>query len=140
MHPHSIVHSHVPTTPTSVVDLWAGRSCDLGHAGAHVQLRQSQLVHKVGQLRDTRDTVTDDHPQTMYQTVFVSRSLHPELTWILLSFFWILRDMASDQSLSRRKSQKIRPTRAFAHAGDSGRSQVHWREEREKRITVIQGS
>ena len=66
-----MVHSHAHTTPTSMVDLWAGRRRDLGHAGAHVQLRQSQLVHKVGQLRDTRDPVTDTRPQTMHQIIFV---------------------------------------------------------------------
>lgn len=53
-------------------------------------------------------------------------------TLILLSFFWILWETASDQRFSRRKSQKTRPIRALAHAAwlgpaRSAGSQVHWR-------------
>lgn len=36
---------------TSVVDLWSGGSSDLRHGRAHVQLSQSQLIHKVRQLQ-----------------------------------------------------------------------------------------
>lgn len=38
------------------------------------------------------------------------------LTLILLNFFWILLDTCSAQYGSRRKSQKMRPTRAFIQA------------------------
>lgn len=38
------------------------------------------------------------------------------LTLILLSFFWILLDTCSAQYCSRRKSQKMRPTRALIQA------------------------
>lgn len=38
------------------------------------------------------------------------------LTLILLSFFWILLDTCSAQYCSLRKSQKMRPTRAFIQA------------------------
>lgn len=36
---------------TSAVDLWSGGGSDLRHGGAHVQLSQSQLIHKVRQLQ-----------------------------------------------------------------------------------------
>ncbi len=41
----------VQSALTSVVDLWSGGSGDLGHRAAHIQLSQSQLIHKVRQLQ-----------------------------------------------------------------------------------------
>lgn len=46
----------------------------------------------------------------------LSRVILLPLTLILLSFFWILLDTCSAQYCSLRKSQKMRPTRAFIQA------------------------
>ena len=44
----SVFHLHF--VQTSVVDLWSGGNGDLWHRAAHIQLSQSQLIHKVRQL------------------------------------------------------------------------------------------